>query len=361
VKVAAAHDMIPADPRLDPEVDRAMDMIRTSWDHVRQAIDEDIGTLRFALPRCDLEVSYAGQSAAKALCKAFAHLEVGAAEPQRLKLRWRIADASCADGFPILPSPPQPLHPLGSLHRNPANSILIERRRGFATALDVEALELTTIVDGTRSIDTDLAAKPLLRFLLALLLREDIVLCHAALIGGIDRGLLVAGRGGSGKSTIAAAALSSGAGFCSDDFVALEQRNGELIGHCLYSTIMLTSEQIGRFSALAGHAARLRSDTFGKHLIALAGPYPGQIRASLSIDAVAVPEITDSPCSELVPGRRADMLRAITPSSVMSSPWREPERTRFLLDKISLLSPMIYRSGSNFDAIAEPLRERYGF
>jgi hypothetical protein len=45
----------------------------------------------------------------------------------------------------------------------------------------------------------------------------------------------------------------------------------------------------------------------------------------------------------------------------VASPWREAERTRFLFEHVGALEPLIYRSGSDFSAIAAPLRKRYGF
>jgi hypothetical protein len=350
-----------ADLWTDPQADLAKAMIEDAWKRIRRSKPEQAGGRRFALPKCELEVSYAGRTAADTLCAAFAHLEDAANGELPLRLKWRIADAALTEGLQPLPPPPRPLHPFGNLYRNSSNSVLIERRRGFVTAFDVQALQLTTIVDGSSSIDTDLAAKPLLRFLLPLLLKKDIVLCHAALVGGTESGILIAGKGGSGKSTIAAGALTGGAGFCSDDFVALERREDGLVGHCLYSTIMLTAEQIARFPKLAAHAVRLRRDTFPKHLVTLAGPYRGQLRRSLRIDGAAVPEISAQPRSELVTGSRAAVLRAIAPISAFSSPWREAERIRFLFDHVGPLSPLLYRSGSDFGAIAEPLRGRYGF
>jgi hypothetical protein len=357
----AAEQRTDADPWIDPATDQVARLIEAGVDRLREAAPQQCGELHFALPRCDLTVRYVGKALAGALTAAFAHRVTGTPGRGGLRLEWRIGDCSLAGGFPELPPPPRPLHPLGSLHRNEANSVLVERRRGFATALDAQCLRLTTVADGLQSVDTDLAAKPLLRFLLSLLLRQDIVLCHAALVGGRDRGLLVTGQGGSGKSTIAAAALAAGAGFCSDDFIALEWRNGQLVGHSLYATLMLTEPQMRSFPALAEQAIQLRADTFGKFLVPLTPGFGGQVRQSLRIDGIAVPQIVPTAASQLTPGKRSAMLRAITPSTLIASPWREAERTRFLFEHVAALEPLVYRSGSDFAAIAQPLRERYGF
>ncbi|WP_158013837.1 hypothetical protein [Sphingomonas sanxanigenens] len=339
-----------------------IDVVRRRFDLIRATRGEaDRRRRRFCLPGYDLDMTCAGVAAGDLLCLAFDHRRCETLEGRNPALQWRIGDAHGIAGLPPQPDPPTDLHPLGSLHRNADNTVLIERRRGFTTVFDVAAMELTTIVDGPSAIDTDLVAKPLLRFLLPLLMRQGLVLCHAALLGGRDAGLLVTGRGGSGKSTISAAALLAGAGFCSDDFVALERRGEALVGHCIYASIMLGRGQIDHFPALAAHALRLRRDVFEKHMVPVAAAFPGQVRDMLRIDAVAVPEIVAAPRSELVTGSVADMLRAVAPTSVFSSPWREGERVRFLFDTISRLEPLAYRSGSDFGGIAAPLQARYGF
>jgi hypothetical protein len=351
----------PVDHSIDPAADRVGGIIGEHYDQLRDAAPEQSGELHFALPACDLTVRYVGEALANVLTAAFAHRVSEGPGKATMQLEWRIGDSSLAGGFPELPHPPRPLHPLGSMHRDEANNLLVERRRGFATILDAKRLQLTTVADGLQSVDTDLAAKPLLRFLLSLLLRQNVVLCHAALVGGHERGLLVTGQGGVGKSTIAAAAIVAGAGFCSDDFVALEWRDGQLIGHCLYATLMLAEQQMPRFPSLARQAMQLRADTFGKYLVALPRRFGGQVRQALSVDGVAVPRIVPGSASQLLPGKRSAMLLAIMPSTIIASPWREAERTRFLFDRVATLEPLIYQSGSDFAAIAEPLRERYGF
>jgi hypothetical protein len=352
---------IEPDTWLDPATDQVEALAQAAYRQLRDAAPQQCGTLHFALPRCDLAVRYAGQTLANALTAAFGHLRADSPGGRGLQLEWQIADCALLGGLPQLPPPPRPLHQFGSLYCNSAATKLAERRPGFVTALDVPTLRLTTIANGVESVDTDLAAKPLLRFLLSLLLRQNIVMCHSALLGGSDSGLLITGKGGVGKSTISAAAVMAGAGFCSDDFVALEWTGTELIGHCLYATLMLTSDQMERFPELASHAVRLRSDTFDKHMVPLASSFPDRIRRSLRVDGVAIPEITADPSSALTAGRRGAMLRAIMPSTLIASPWREAERTRFLFEHVGALTPLIYRSGSEFSAIAAPLRKRYGF
>jgi hypothetical protein len=61
----------------------------------------------------------------------------------------------------------------------------------------------------------------------------------------------------------------------------------------------------------------------------------------------------------MVPGSRAAVLRALTPSSVFFSPWREAQRARFLFDAVGALPAFTWQSGSDFAHIATPLLDAH--
>jgi hypothetical protein len=354
---------------LDPEA-----AATTAWAMARFAeLDrlhhaEERGISRFTLPRYDLEVRFAGRCVAQILCQAFEHRNttrangaIGAPTPVAPggTLTWQIADTS-TETLPADHGPPPTVNPFGTIRHDATNSVLIERRRGMISVFDAATATVTTLVDGVDAIDTDVAAKPLHRFLMPLLLQRGVVLCHAALVGGTHQGMLVTGMGGVGKSTISAAAVDAGAGFCSDDFVAIEQSDAGLVGHCLYASLMLDERQIGRFPRLLQHARHYRRDVFAKMMLPLCGTFEPSLRTSLMIDAIAVPQIVPDPTSALVKGRRAEVFKALIPTSVFSSPWRETERAKMLFELVAPLAPMTYRSGADFSGIAAPLISRYG-
>lgn len=345
----------------DPDADRLLETVKEQRELIRKAAGGDAVRREFALPGLALRATAWGEEAGGILCLAFEHLECAPGSARGTPFDWHIFDSSGIADLPEPPAPPRPLHPLGNLHRNERNDLLVERRPGLVTTYEAAARRFITIVEGGAAIDTDMAAKPLLRFLLLLTREAGIVMCHAALVGGEERGMMITGRGGAGKSTISSSALLGGAGFAGDDFIGLEKRDGKLFGHSLFSTLMLSREQIGNFPALRAHAVRFRSTRFDKYLVPLHRGFGGQIRRRLEVDAIAVPRIVARRGSALRAGGKSAALRALAPTSVFASPWREASRAEFLLETATALPAMIYESGSELDRIFEPLQERYDF
>jgi hypothetical protein len=79
---------------------------------------------------------------------------------------------------------------------------------------------------------------------------QGIQLLHAAAVGTQEGGLLLAGRGGSGKSTTALACLNSSLRYLSDDFCTIGQQDGVYSAFGLYATAKLEGpEDLARLSS----------------------------------------------------------------------------------------------------------------
>ncbi len=74
-------------------------------------------------------------------------------------------------------------------------------------------------------------------------------LIHAGAVGTARGGVLITGKGGSGKSTTAAACLGSGLGLAGDDLVLVDMA-GDLVVHSLLSTVKLEPSALARLPYL---------------------------------------------------------------------------------------------------------------
>lgn len=314
----------------------------------------------FALPGIALTVEATGAEAGALLTAAFSHLETSGPAPEGTPLVWRIGDASPLEAFPNFPPLPTAMHDLGNFNISEDGTLFVERRRGMVTVYDHQNGVITSICQGADALENDVIAKPLLRFLMGILQQNRIYLAHAALVGLNGQGVLVTGKGGMGKSTISSAALGGGLSFCGDDFVALQRVDGAIIGHSLYATLLLHPDQVALHPHFSGLCRASHSVEVPKTVVILGKAFERQTVTRLRIEAMAVPKITADPMSCLQPLSRVAALRALTPTSVFSSPWREVERARFLIDLAADLSCFEYVSGSDFSQISDPVRGRYG-
>ena len=116
---------------------------------------------------------------------------------------------------------------------------------------------------------------------------RGVVLAHAAAVGTSDGGVLLTGRGGSGKSTSALACLAAGWSYVSDDYCALPT-TGDRAAHAVYSVGKLDEASCRLLPSLAAHAEPGPEGSV-KHLLRPDRIAPKQTVDRLALRAVVVP------------------------------------------------------------------------
>lgn len=346
---------------LDPKAETCAEIADACYSNLSEMVDPaQRATRYFALPGITLEVEIIGRDVGDALCAAFAHLKTDSVNSARDTIVWRIVDSGLLDWQTLFPPAPIPDQKHGNFSADANADIFVERRNGLVSVYAPGKKTITSICSGINDLENDVIAKPLLRFLIGILQQKSIYISHAALIGKNGRGLLVTGKGGVGKSTISSASVGGGLDFCADDFVALEKRDGKVFGHSLYATVLLNSDQLAYHPHFDDIAHPSTSLEVPKTLVTMATKFSHQMVRSMEVDAIAVPKICTNPSSSLTPTSKSAVLRALTPTSVFSSPWREVDRAHFLLDLAQNMDCFTYLSGSDFLRIPDPIKERYG-
>jgi hypothetical protein len=147
-------------------------------------------------------------------------------------------------------------------------------------------------------------------------------MCHAAAVGENGAGLLLVGRGGSGKSTSALACLRDGMSCAGDDYVLVEgidAAHGAPHVHSLYASTLLHLEHAQRHAELMPHidnASEIAAR--GDKAVMFADGSAGErMTGGFGLVAVAVPMLADARDTEAracSPGRA---LRALAPSTML--------------------------------------------
>ena len=125
----------------------------------------------------------------------------------------------------------------------------------------------------------------------------------------------------------------------------------------LFSSLMLDEHHIRRFPALAGAAIYPTHPAETKALIYPQTLFAAQLKIAITVEAIAVPCFTEEKRSLLVPLTKSATLRALGPSSVYSSPWREKSRFDFYAEMLGHLPCYSLRLGSDIGGLVEPLLE----
>jgi hypothetical protein len=146
-------------------------------------------------------------------------------------------------------------------------------------------------------------------------------LVHAGAVGDADRGaVLLAGAGGSGKTTVSLAALAAGLSYAGDDYVLVDTA-GEPTAWNMFATAKLDSGHLARFPALVS-AVTGRADAASdeKAVLDVARLFGDQLARSLAIRALVIPRITGGR-TDIRPATGGEALRALAPSTAFQMPF----------------------------------------
>jgi hypothetical protein len=169
-----------------------------------------------------------------------------------------------------------------------------------------------------------------LRSLLAwVLVDHGRALVHGAAVGDRSGAVLLVGRGGSGKSTTALAALDAGFGYLGDDYCVLDPGPPPRV-HSLYATGKVTPATLATFPRLAAHVLNPDRAPDDKALVLPALAHPDALVEEAPLAAVVVPEIRDVDEAAVEPIGRAAALAALAPSTILQLPGAGGEHLRLL-------------------------------
>jgi len=142
---------------------------------------------------------------------------------------------------------------------------------------------------------------------------------HAGLVGRAQRGVLLPGRSGSGKSTAALAALQNGCQYAGDDWIAVGRAgDGAAVGHGLYGTATLESQHAERFARLQPQSVHSTSGPERKSLLLVSQIAPERLADSVPLCALALPRVVDRSDVRLRRASRREALLTIVPSSIFT-------------------------------------------
>ena len=256
-----------------------------------------------------LRITITGPDLAERLFRPFRHLEVSHSTVRAdafIIEAWSQAETGVA--IPELGVEPVPYSPDGNLcyRRQPNGRAVADRRSrrilaGFESAAGLSYSDL---------------AKPFRSLLIPLLHDGGRQLIHGGMViaDPDTSGLLLAGRSGSGKSTVALSALAAGFGFLGDDHLAISSEGGRLVAHSLYATCGISAGHLANFPRLPGRV--VSAPDRDKNVILLAPEENGRLIAAAPIGAVVMPVIVPGAETGFRRASRGETLRALIPGSI---------------------------------------------
>lgn len=168
---------------------------------------------------------------------------------------------------------------------------LCEERPGSLLWLDRHKAQLFGCFANASSLGCADRARPLQRVMSELCRSLGIQEIHAALVGRHERGVLLVGAGGRGKTTASLDALHGGLQFLGDDSVAVsEDEANRLCGYSLYASARVRAQQLSRWPAFHGQW-KFPAPPEEKALLLPQTFIPRNMTRSVEIAAIAIPVV----------------------------------------------------------------------
>ena len=300
---------------------------------------------------------FAGATLAEMLRPAFAHLETVEGDPPDLLVGLWSASST---GIPV-PAPewsPGMTLTHSRLDSFSDDSITMVRDTYFnlLVAVDHSTGRAIYAVDEEVAIPGWERAAPL-RFLInEWFANRGIQLTHAACVSRGGRGALLAGAGGSGKSTTALLCLDSGMfDYLADDY-CLARPGAEPEGYSLFNSAKLHPEDLDRFPRLRPHFRdAIRNVEGEKPVVFLRDIAPDGVVAECRLDALYLPRVTDHPATTITPVGRGASWHAIAPSTMSQLLGAGPRNLALIGSIASSLPAFRLDLGSELDRIPETI------
>lgn len=193
-------------------------------------------------------------------------------------------------------------------------------------------------------------SSPLRSILQIWLNKKNIQLVHGGAVGLAEGGVLLVGKGGSGKSTTALSCLDSDLFYLSDDY-SLISANPIPTAYSVYSTGKKKSDDVDRLPFLKpiiSNSDRLEEE---KAVYFLQQHFPEKIIKSFPLKAVFIPRITGEKDSYLEKTSSIMGLSSLIPSTIKQLPYTGESACKIMTDVVNKLPCYYLNLGTDIQQI----------
>jgi hypothetical protein len=276
-----------------------------------------------------IHLEFTGQGLDQALMPAIAHLEIPAVETPELTIHlWDSASSGTelpnvlSRYFDILGEWWKHLGIRGEIKELSNDRILTAYHLGpnIFSAIDLERGQAFYWVKDAAALPYYEIGSPIRTILNWWTSHQGDQFVHGGAVGNENGGVLLVGKGGSGKSTTSLACLEGGLLYASDDYCLVRAKPEPRV-FSIYNTAKLNAdidvERFPNFGKLVHNKVRGKED---KALFFLHAHFPEQVATSFPIKAILIPEVAHRPNTGLRPASAGETLAALAPSTLLQLP-----------------------------------------
>lgn len=222
------------------------------------------------------------------------------------------------------------------------------------TAIDHSSGRAVVWVPDAGAVTTNEVACPLRMLIHLWGRRHGRYLLHGGAVGTATGGVLIVGRSGIGKSTMALACLGSELLYAGDDYV-LVSTDPEPFAHTVYRSGKLQPDQLARFSHL--EPARINPGSEDKPVFLFGEAYDAWLTQGFPLRAIVVPRVTGTESPRLVEASPALAVTNIAPSTVFQLPYSGVSTMEVAAELARRIPTYHLEVGPGFEKVPLVLRE----
>ena len=169
---------------------------------------------------------------------------------------------------------------------------------------------------------------------------------HAGAVGTTDGGVLLVGKGGSGKSTCSLISLTSELRYAGDDYTMVSIEPQPWV-HSLFSSGKVHPENLRRVPHLEPAVSNAEHLTTEKAVVFVDQHFPDRPIDGFPLRAVLMPRICGGPHTRTVPSTPTAALAALAPSTVFQLHTAGSEALRYMTRLVRQVPAYVLELGSD--------------
>lgn len=181
-------------------------------------------------------------------------------------------------------------------------------------------------------------------------LRMGLLLIHASAIGYKNRGVLIVGKSGSGKSNTALTSINSHLNFVGDDHVIVDT-NLPMQTFSLYNAFKLNKTDMGKYPELLRNNIRHNNLEYKKTIFFMDQLAPEKLDNSFKIKSILLPKITQIKSPRIYQIQPSKALLAIAPNTIFQLPGSSKIDYQMMIKLVRNIPSYVLELGSNIKNI----------
>jgi hypothetical protein len=303
-----------------------------------------------------IELRFATPGLLPCIMPAFAHLAVDlASEPELVVDIWD--GASTAAGAPPMPDV-DPESPAGAFYffEDPPMRGVFQPGMRALSVLDHGTDRAWYFVDHPATLPYWERAAPIRQILHWWMATRGHQQVHSGAVGLPDGGLLLVGKGGSGKSTTSLVSLTSQLRYAGDDYAMVSLAPQPWV-HSLYSSGKVHPDNLTRVPHLLPALSNAEHLATEKGVVFVDQHFPDHMIGGFPLRAIVMPTITGRPDTRVVATSRAAALAALAPSTVFQLHTAGAEALQYMARLVREVPAYVLELGADVNDIPAVLLE----